>query len=368
MVAPLLVLLLITAGQPPAAGQPPCAVSEDETYGLTPENPVPIGGGALFVKARETRYLEALRGPAGQTLTYRRIGSRSAPGDEMTLLDEYEVTYEGLEKPVRLFLNAYLYWEQQAPKGFTCGRPIQLRPQLDQFKADEALRAAAQATSAVEPIPFESNVSSGRGGIWDAFRRIALARQAGSPLDGQALTRTTMAIAAYPVTCGDRLAQPTAVELLQPQGRPIPPTAPLYQGDSVTGVLPGASLPKGAVAATFPLAQPRPGDRVRITYDGPACGDGAAQVVLPVTAQPAKPLEMPRGVLPEGADPSQTRVLLQAVVDVDGRFTQAAFAGGPRHLREAALETVKSWRAEPARINGAPVLSATLLEIRFSPR
>ena len=44
-----------------------------------------------------------------------------------TILDRYEVTYPGLEKPIVLFLDAYHFDDAlKAPKGFTCAVPIGL--------------------------------------------------------------------------------------------------------------------------------------------------------------------------------------------------------------------------------------------------
>src|SRR5688572_20395970 len=83
-----------------------CPVAEDPAYAFTPERAVQVGGGAMFVASRERRYLDALRGPAGEPIRYRRMGSQPA-SDGQTILDAYEVTYDGAEKPVTLYLDAY---------------------------------------------------------------------------------------------------------------------------------------------------------------------------------------------------------------------------------------------------------------------
>src|SRR5688572_2841265 len=102
---------------PPAST---CAVAEDPTYGYTTENPVQVGGGAMYVKAREQRYLDALRGPGGQSIQYKRIGSVPQSPNSRTILDRYEVTYGGLEQPMTLYLDAYHFWTPRAPKGLIC--------------------------------------------------------------------------------------------------------------------------------------------------------------------------------------------------------------------------------------------------------
>jgi len=100
-------------------------VSEDPTYGYNQENPIKVGG----VKEHqgpenERRYLEALRGPTGQKISYNRVGSCcpfDAPDGFLGggMLDIYEVTYEGVKTPVRLYLNMYDRDRLLAPRGFS---------------------------------------------------------------------------------------------------------------------------------------------------------------------------------------------------------------------------------------------------------
>ncbi|MFY0529634.1 hypothetical protein ACN28I_42875 [Archangium gephyra] len=92
---------------------------EPSNYGYTPENPIKVGGGP----DGEHEYLQHLRGPEGQQLSYNRLGSCCGFEDASLpfgggMLDMYEVTYEGLEKPVTLFLDMYRREEPRAPSGF----------------------------------------------------------------------------------------------------------------------------------------------------------------------------------------------------------------------------------------------------------
>lgn len=101
------------------------AISDDETYGYTQQNPIKVGGvknssGPL----NERRFLNALLGPESQPLTYYRQGSCcpfKSPNGLMGsgLLDKYEVKYDGLEKPLIIYINMYDAGELKAPKGFT---------------------------------------------------------------------------------------------------------------------------------------------------------------------------------------------------------------------------------------------------------
>jgi hypothetical protein len=95
------------------------AAQEPSGYGYTPEDPIKVGGGPQG----EREYLRFLRGPEGQPLRFQRLGSCCGFSDPSLplgggLLDMYEVTYEGLEKPVTLFLDMYRREEPRAPSGF----------------------------------------------------------------------------------------------------------------------------------------------------------------------------------------------------------------------------------------------------------
>lgn len=98
--------------------------STDPTYGVTAENPVRVGGPTLSDgPKRERAFLESLRGPDGQRLTYQRRGSCcpfSTPQGVLGagLLDAYQVTYQGLDKPVTIYINFYDPGPPLAPVGF----------------------------------------------------------------------------------------------------------------------------------------------------------------------------------------------------------------------------------------------------------
>ncbi len=101
------------------------AVSDDNTYGYTQENPVKVGGaGDSEGPLNERRFLNALLGPGGEKITFERQGS-CCPFKTRNvfmgsgLLDRYEVKYTGLEKPLILYINMYDAGVLKAPKGFT---------------------------------------------------------------------------------------------------------------------------------------------------------------------------------------------------------------------------------------------------------
>src|SRR3954471_2572562 len=108
------VALVLALSQAPASA---CGISDEPEFATTKEHAVQVGGGAMYVGARERRYLDVLRGPMGEPVQYKRLGSLPG-GDERTILDRYEVTYPGLVKPIYLFLDAYHYDDApKAPQG-----------------------------------------------------------------------------------------------------------------------------------------------------------------------------------------------------------------------------------------------------------
>ncbi len=98
-----------------------CDFPPDETYGLAPENPIRIGGGAGGW-ARIEKYMLGVSGPGGlEPLRYRWTGSLAQDG---TTLDVYMVHYEteadtsGPE--TTLYFDRFSYEAPAAPAGFTC--------------------------------------------------------------------------------------------------------------------------------------------------------------------------------------------------------------------------------------------------------
>jgi hypothetical protein len=100
---------------------------ETDLYGYGRRNPVHVGGGQEDGAANQRQWLDALRGPGGETLRYRRLGSccEYHRGSARGVLDAYEVTYPGLEKPVVLYIDMYAEPRsvQPPPEGFTAASP-----------------------------------------------------------------------------------------------------------------------------------------------------------------------------------------------------------------------------------------------------
>lgn len=119
---PLLVVLAVGCASSRAAqtdGKPASTTSDRPTYGFSSKDPIKVGGGV----EGENQFLSFLRGPDGEPVVYKRLGSCcgfDTPNAPMGggLLDIYAVTYAGLAEPVELYLNMYDREEPVAPQGF----------------------------------------------------------------------------------------------------------------------------------------------------------------------------------------------------------------------------------------------------------
>jgi hypothetical protein len=370
---------------PPPAGPPQtvtrtCAMSTDPAYALTPDKPARVGGGAMYVGARERRYLEGLRGPKGESISFKRLGQMRAPANPEGILDRWELTYDGLAAPISVYLDAYHYGEPMAPQGLTCVPFTLGPPPVDGFLASELLTRLAieQGTAKrdVTPIPLDADGAQAHGVAFDRFRMMALnaraAAAAGTPIDPDSPPRSFgamgMTLVAYPLTCANRTVAPAGIEIVPRQGPPVRDRSAPVSGDALAQLLPGVTLPAGAIAVPVNLAVLRSIDDVKITYAGETCDGTGREVLLPVRSTPGKPIATPAPALPEGIPMPAEAVWLQVVVDHDGAIQQPHYIGGPEALVDAALAAVRAWRAEPARINGAPVTIDTLLVVRFTAR
>lgn len=88
-------------------------ISADAEYGYSEKKPICVSDGKNISAGGEYEYLKTLAGPNGETLRYRRLGHccpfKTPRGmlDNTGLLDRYEVSWAGADKPVILYLNMY---------------------------------------------------------------------------------------------------------------------------------------------------------------------------------------------------------------------------------------------------------------------
>ncbi|HEX8576615.1 MAG TPA: 2-dehydro-3-deoxyphosphooctonate aldolase [Flavobacterium sp.] len=99
--------------------------SKDKKYGYHPDYPINIfyqstGNDSI----NQPRFLNALAGPRGEKITYKRLeiccpfkSKRALSG--AGLLDVYEIRWQGQAKPVKLYLNIYEKGVVMVPVGLS---------------------------------------------------------------------------------------------------------------------------------------------------------------------------------------------------------------------------------------------------------
>jgi hypothetical protein len=350
---------------------PPCTVSTDPEYGLTVNKPIQIGGSSLYAAARMSRYIGAIRGPQGQPVRLGNRGSLSAPAGywaEPTILDAYQVSYDG--KSMTLYVDTYHFSLPRAPMGFTCGGPLVTAlgpPPLDPLKMGSSLVAhAIEYGTAKDVVAVTLDAANPRGYLLDQFMMNALraraAAKSGTPLDPDkpptGMEPAALTVLAYPMTCGGRAIAPRIVEISAGQ-QPLPRIADVA-GDGLKTTFPGMSIPDGSMAVRFPTG---PVTQVKITY-AEACEGAPAEVLLPTTLTAPNIMAVP-GTIPPGVTEPDPTVYLQVILDTEGHFARPVHIGGPRSMLPAAIANIRTWRNEPLRLNGTPVISPMLLQVIF---
>jgi hypothetical protein len=99
-------------------------ISRDKKYGYNEDYPVNLG--FMPVQTAEInvkRFFGALTGPKGEKVSYTKVDSCCpfpSPKNEMGagILDIYEVKWEGLKEPLRIYINLYEKGKVLAPHGF----------------------------------------------------------------------------------------------------------------------------------------------------------------------------------------------------------------------------------------------------------
>lgn len=95
--------------------------STNKKYGLTGKYPVKVGDMSV---SNQRKFLASLAGPNGEELQFHRRGSCCPYKSEAAtfgsaLVDVYEVKYEGLKKPILIYISFYDKEKLYIPVGFT---------------------------------------------------------------------------------------------------------------------------------------------------------------------------------------------------------------------------------------------------------
>jgi general secretion pathway protein A len=123
-------------------------------------------------------------------------------------------------------------------------------------------------------------------------------------------------------------------------------------------------------------AEPPP--LVEIQANESEVGKGLLDISTPVPTPPAgsaggqlqapKLVSSPSPVYPPNAlrERVQGIVVLDVLIDETGKVADMKVVSGPAALRQAAIDALRTWKYEPARLNGQPIAAHTQVNINFT--
>src|SRR6266446_1705247 len=145
-----------------------------------------------------------------------------------------------------------------------------------------------------------------------------------------------------------------------------------------TLIVPEVSRPSAnrSAANSASLAAPVVRDELQVSPEAPMANiltSHAAPKPLPASppvggqVQPARLLKSVQPVYPAFARSSHTsgEVTVDALIDANGNVTDLKAVSGPPILRPAAMDAIRQWKYDPARLDGRPVAIHLSLTVRF---
>ncbi len=236
-----------------------------------------------------------------------------------------------------------------------------------------ASATSASTTHSAPAAPFQVEVIDVTGRRWVIDNN----GSAPKPVRG-----TTPALTAKaPAENSERLPGPSPPVTLQ---RPIAPQADLRAADPRAQIAPSI-----AEAAPPPAIENDLREVARTPSVVPAApaladgsfnlGNGLPEISRPSPTpgaktsedlQPPKLVSSPPPVYPSVArlEHRQGLVVIDALVDATGKVTDMRVISGPPSLTGAAMQALRSWKYQPARLNGQPVATHLNVSINFSLR
>jgi protein TonB len=136
-------------------------------------------------------------------------------------------------------------------------------------------------------------------------------------------------------------------------GRLVDGSVPNIEDAAVSGAVkvPGAGL---VATVSHPTAPPPPGAFL---------GAGSSAI----TASEPKLISSTRPAYPQLAKQGNVEgdVVITADIDATGKVIAARATAGPAYLRQAAVDSVRNWKYEPANLNGKPISAQVSIKIQF---
>jgi TonB family protein len=304
--------------------------------------------------------------------------------------------------------------------------PAESRPAQRQSTLEATLPTLSHDRPAVQPLPFQAVVGttsrsksvllivsaavvlSGVGGTWFFWQRRPAAPATPQPVETSAATVAVPA-AAEPIASltpsaakltpntakADSLGSTPEVSRKSVPPETVPPPAPVSRtADSPTTIVDAA--PRRASVRVGKISKPTRTSRAipNLSEPPPILETGAAganpltenlftasmrnNVPAPAAPSPAAPasggqLQQPKLIFsPPAVYPSQARaehvqgdVTIDALIDATGKVSAMQTISGHPLLRQAAMETVRLWKYQPAHLNGQPIPIHIKVSISF---
>jgi hypothetical protein len=287
------------------------------------------------------------------------------------MLDVYQVEHDGVVQ--HLYVDGYRFAELRAPGGLVCA-PVDIGPPgPTPLETRQQLITLAATLHSARPISLDPDGSAKHGVAFDHVRLVerafASAAATGHPLEVTRLpdeiNRPRFVIIAYPETCdgGDPIV-PQSVKVTDAQGN-SPNAIREARGNQIRELVPDIDVPSAALAVMYDADLAVPG-QVTIGYRT-SCTSAPPAVTLPIRAEAGRITKRVAGRVPAGMTlpPGGAQVRVQVYFDFDGMPHYAAYSGGPAALADAAVAAVAEFRAEPPRVNGAPILQVSMIAVAF---
>jgi len=350
-----------------------CPPAGDPTYGTTAANPIEVGGAPLYIADRSVKFMRMLRGPAGEPVHFKRLGSFEGP--EATILDVWLVERAGASQ--HLCLDGYRSSELQAPAGWLCGgepRVASVSTGTSSARRQFSDVAAATFGLSATPISIDADGSAAHGVIFDYARLVgreaARASASGTLLDPggppEPLATPRFVVVAYPIACAGRdPIRAQSIKVTDVNGQ-SPRVLREAGGVEVRELVAGFDAPDGSLAVAYDANLAIPG-QLEIVYNE-SCGTAGVSVRFPMRGEAGRITTRIAGEAPAGfaLPPGGMQVRVQVYFDHTGEPKLPTFAGGDSTLAEAAIAAARQFRAQPPTINGALLLQPSTIMVAFT--
>ena len=349
-----------------------CAQAAEPGYGTTPTSPIKVGGAPLYIADQSVKFMRTLRGPAGEPVHFKRLGSFDGP--EGTTLDVWLVERAGFSQ--HFYLDGYRTSDVRAPIGWLCAAdtPFTRLPTSDSDSRRQFVEVAAASFGlADDPISIDADGSAIHGVIFDHARLVGRevawvrARDQSRDVANVLGTMTTprFVVVAYPFECpGRAVIRAQTIRVVDANGQ-SPRSLREARGPEIGKLVAGFDGAGAALAVEYDANLAIPGQIV-ITYDE-ACGATGARKAFAIQGQGGRITRRIAAQVPTGfaIPPGGMQAHVQVYFDAKGEPQRPVFAGGDAVLADAAVAAVRQFRAMPPTINGAPLLQRSTIAVMF---